>query len=943
MEEKNSQNNGLKPVFTPLGMWAFSIGTSIGWGSFIVTCNTYLQKSGILGTIFGLVAGMAVIIVITWNLQHMIRYSPDAGGIYTFEKKAAGKDVGFVTFWFVLLTYLAILWANITSVPLFCRFFLGDTFRFGFHYTVFGYEVWFGETLLSICAIVLIGLLCIRSSRIPNRIMVVSAIVFAAGFTVCAVIALFLHDNSFSYSPLYTSGSTDFAQIVRIAAISPWAFIGFENISHFSGEYAFPLKRVRRILIWSVVLTTALYIFVSLLSISAYPPEYGSWLEYIGDMGNLEGIKAVPAFYAAQYYLGQTGVVVLMLSLFAVILTSLIGNLLALSRLLYAAGRDGEAPGALSELNKHGIPAKAILAVVAVSVVIPFLGRTAIGWIVDVTTLGATMIYGLLSYAVFRHAGSEGRKPERYTGMLGMLLMGFFLILLLVPGILPFNAMETASYALFIVWSLIGLVYFRVLTMRRKHSDYGQRIVVWIILLVLVLFAAMMWVSRVTERTAQDAVEQIYEYHESHEGTENAVTAEQRKSFLESQADRIGNTNILYTIVSLGLFMLSTGIILHNYRDTRKISEQLAVTEEAKRSAEKIASLRESISSLLDNMPGLNFAKDADTGVYLACNQAFAEYANKEDPHGVVGLADSDIFDAETAEHFREDDRMALSMDKPYIFFEDVADAGGKNRRQLQTTKLKYTDDQGRLCILGMCQDVTELVRVQRENATTKEAYEQARKNTIIFTHIAQTLAGGYTELYYVNVDTGEFTEYIPGANGKMLIEERHDFHFFEKSKADAEKYVHPDDREKVIDALNKRSLLDAIAETGTFTLTYRVLTEGGRITNELLQKYDAELTTGEDSITTYVTMRGSRMEDDENCIVLAVLDVDEEVKARRAAERMKEESIAYGRINALSGDFLCVYVVVPETGRYREYSASSGYEMFSICWTFLQRSKKRT
>lgn len=62
---------------------------------------------------------------------------------------------------------------------------------------------------------------------------------------------------------------------------------------------------------------------------------------------------------------------------------------MALSRLLYAAGREGEMPGALTGLNAHGAPDRAIWAVIAVSVLIPFLGRTAIGWIVDVTTLGA--------------------------------------------------------------------------------------------------------------------------------------------------------------------------------------------------------------------------------------------------------------------------------------------------------------------------------------------------------------------------------------------------------------------------------------------------------------------------------------------------------------------------------------------------------------------------
>ena len=345
------QPGGLRAGFTPLGMWAFSIGTSIGWGSFIVTCNTYLQKSGVLGTVFGMLLGMAVILVITWNLQYMIRKAPSAGGIYTFEKRVGGNDLGFVALWFVLLTYLAILWANMTSLPLFARFFLGNTFQFGFHYTIFSYHVWLGEALLSMGAIVLIGILCANSSRLPNRIMIVAALTFALGFTVCAVIALLRHESTFSYAPLYNEGATAFRQIVRIAAISPWAFIGFENVSHFSEEYAFPVKKIRGVLICSVLITTVLYLFVTLLSVSAYPPEYDSWLAYIRDMGNLEGIKAVPAFYAANHYLGQAGVVVLMLALFGVILTSLIGNMLALSRLLYAAGREGEMSGKLAELN----------------------------------------------------------------------------------------------------------------------------------------------------------------------------------------------------------------------------------------------------------------------------------------------------------------------------------------------------------------------------------------------------------------------------------------------------------------------------------------------------------------------------------------------------------------------------------------------------------------
>jgi diguanylate cyclase (GGDEF)-like protein len=905
----SDKSTGLQSVFSPLGIWAFSIGTSIGWGSFIVTCNVYLQKAGVLGTAFGLLFGMAVILVITWNLQYMIQARPDAGGIYTFEKKTGGKDLGFLAAWFVLLTYMAILWANITSVPLFARFFLGDVFRFGFHYTIFGYEVWFGEVLLSVAALLIIGDLCSRSTRLSVRLVIVASLTFTVGFMVCAGFAIARHGDAYSYAPMYVEGSSAFAQIVLIAAISPWAFIGYENISHFSEEYSFPAKKVRRILLWSVLGTTALYVLVSLLSISAYPPEYGNWLEYIRDMGKLSGLKAVPAFYVANHYLGATGVVVLMLALFGVILTSLIGNMMALSRLLYAAGREGEAPQALKQLNGQGIPVNAIYCVVAVSLLIPFLGRTAIGWIVDVTTLGATIVYGLICHAVYRHAKAQDRKLEKCTGIIGFVLMSIFLILLLTPGLLAFHAMETESYVLFILWSVLGLFYFRKLVRRDLHRGYGKSYLVWIVLLMLILFASMMWVHRATEQEADRVVGQVLEYHMSHpSGDSDIHVREARTAFLQMQADRISSTNTMHTWVSLALCILAMLIMLNNYRDTRDLGERLSAAQEAEKAARKIAELRASLVALLNNIPGPSFSKDAKTGVYLACNQAFAEYAHKRTPDEVIGLTDAEIFDAATAAHFVQDDKMALSMDEPYIFYEDVLDPTG-NQRQFQTTKLKFIDDAGRLCTLGLCLDVTELVRIRRENVTTKEAYEKTRSAGIIYTHIAQTLARGYSDLYYINLETEEFIEYRTDDASGRLNEVRRGDHFFGRARIEANLFVHPDDKPVFVKAMDKRTLMDALDRNKVYVITIRLLS-------------------GKSSY--YVTMKVSRMEDDERFIILGVTNVDEQMRQQKAVERAKEERFAYARLNALTGDFLCVYIIEP-SGRYREYSATSGYETIAL------------
>ena len=907
--KKKHQTGQLKPGFSPLGIWSFSIGTSIGWGSFIVTCSTFLQKSGVLGTVLGLLAGMAVVLVIVWNLQYMIQKKPGAGSVYAFEKQMGERNLSFLAFWFILLTYLAIFWANITSVPLFARFFLGDLFRFGFHYTIFGYEVWLGEALLSVCAAFATGVFLkrCRSVRTPNRVMIGSALLFAAGFTLCAVLALLRHEGRFSYEPLYTEGSTAFAQILRTAVISPWAFIGFENVAHFSEEYDFPVRKIRSILLCSVIVSTVLYIFVSLLSVSAYPPEYDSWLSYIRNMGNQEGIRAVPAFYAAEHYLGRTGVTILMISLLCVILTSLIGNMMALSRILYAVSREGEAPAAFSGLNEHGNPVRAIDAVLVLSVFIPFIGRTAIGWIVDVTTLGATLIYAVISYSVYRCARREGSGLEKGTGLAGTVLMVLFLVLLLVPGLLPFDAMETESYALFIIWSLLGLAYFRWILKKNPDRPYAQRIFVWGFFLMLVLFASVMWVSRATEKAANQAVERIFEYHQSHIGADGGTEA--RAAFLQSQADQISRTNKLYALVSLGLLAVSMGIILNNYRENRKLSERLMTAEDAVRSGEKIAELKESISALLDNMPCLSFSKDAETGVYLACNQAFAEYAHKASPEGVVGLKDTEIFDEETARHFIEDDRMALSMEEPYVFFEDVLDAAG-HQRQFQTTKLKFRDAAGRLCTLGMSQDVTDMVRVQRENASTREAYEQARSIGIIYTHIAQALSSSYIDIYYVNLENGEYVEYSTEMVRNQMTELRHGEHFFDQCKIESEELIHPDDRAAFLQTLDRPTLIETLNRNGTHMLTYRLLCG---------QEYR------------YVNMKVTRMEDDERFVILGIMDVNEQIRQRREAERAMEERIAYTRMSVLAGTFLSVYLVEPESGAYREYSTSSGAEMFEI------------
>ncbi len=314
---------------------------------------------------------------------------------------------------------------------------------------------------------------------------------------------------------------------------------------------------------------------------------------------------------------------------------------------------------------------------------------------------------------------------------------------------------------------------------------------------------------------------------------------------------------------------------------------------------------KESVSTLLNHMPVITFSKDAETGVYLACNQAFADYAGKVSPDGVAGLSDKEIFGGETAHHFAADDKTALAMDKPYVFFEDVPDAAG-NRRQLQTTKLKFRDPSGKQCLLGMSLDVTELERIRLENAAAREAYEKARVSSIMFTHIAQSLARGYTELFYVNLDTQEFSEYHTDEDGGGLAEARRGQHFFAECQKNIRQRIYPDDRENIARLMNRDTLLANLRKTPHFMVTHRIIRNGAPC---------------------YVSMKISRMKDDDRFIVIGVTNIDEQIKHQRAMEQIREDHVAYTRLSALTGDFICVYVVNSATDAYREYRSPEKYE----------------
>ena len=237
--------------------------------------------------------------------------------------------------------------------------------------------------------------------------------------------------------------------------------------------------------------------------------------------------------------------------------------------------------------------------------------------------------------------------------------------------------------------------------------------------------------------------------------------------------------------------------------DTKKAEKENRRLMEEVQSAARLAELMASVSSLLTNMPAMSFSKEVATGRYLACNQAFAEYAGKTRPEEVVGLTDHEIFDQATADHFVEDDRKAVAMDKAHVFFEDVPDATGTVFRNLQTTKITFLEPSGRLCLLGMCVDVTEMTRIKTAEVEARTKQQELEEKLVLHEQLlAQedrqkeldsmitAMASDYRSVYHVDVDSDDAVCYRADASDPDQTPVGVHFPYHERFVEYCERYV---------------------------------------------------------------------------------------------------------------------------------------------------------
>ena len=134
----------------------------------------------------------------------------------------------------------------------------------------------------------------------------------------------------------------------------------------------------------------------------------------------------------------------------------------------------------------------------------------------------------------------------------------------------------------------------------------------------------------------------------------------------------------------------------------------------------------EILQAVIAATPDAIFVKDLD-GRYVLVNEAMARFLHKSADE-IIGKHDLELYPAETARRFIEDDRKVLAVGEPQAF-EGVATAEDGTTQAYLVTKGVYRDRHGRIVgTFGISHDVTELRQAQRTLEQTREALFRSQK-----------------------------------------------------------------------------------------------------------------------------------------------------------------------------------------------------------------------
>jgi APA family basic amino acid/polyamine antiporter len=446
MEETHSEGESLRKSIGPVGLTALGVGAIIGTGIFVVIG----KGAGIAGPALVLSFVLAALTCVFSALSYAELSSsvPVSGSAYTFSYATLGELVAFIIGWDLILEYgvsvaaVAVGWGGNVNE------FLQAAFGFALPDAISKSPSEGG--MFNIPAIVVVALITVlltigtRESTRANAIMVAVKLAILVFFIVTAFTAF--HTEHFQpFAPQGWGGVTAAAGIIF------FAYIGFDAVSTGSEESNNPGRDLPIAVIGSLLISTVLYVLVSVAAIGVAPVETLT--------GSDAPLAAALREGAGIPWAGGVLALGALIAITSVVLVIMYGQ----TRIFFAMCRDGLMPRRLAHVHpRYGTPARLTIGFgILIAILAAFVPLGAIVELVNIGTLFAFVLVNL-GVIVLRRTKPDMPRPFRVP------LVPLFPILGVAFCVYLMAELPGTTWLRFVIWLVVGLLIYFLYS--RKHS-----------------------------------------------------------------------------------------------------------------------------------------------------------------------------------------------------------------------------------------------------------------------------------------------------------------------------------------------------------------------------------------------------------------------------------------------------------------------------------------
>lgn len=395
------------------------------YGTYLFPANGMVALCYLIGMVAMLFTGL--------SYRIMSKKYPFAGSVYVYVQKSLSPHLGFLTGWAILLDYF-LMPATVVII--------GSSFA---NALVPAVPIWLWSVFFILFSTItnIVGIQWLAKC---SWILFVLQLMILLAFLCCTLQMLFENKIHFNMISLYNPAAFEFSGVLKATGIVILSYLGFDAISTLAEEAKQPEKTVGHAIIWSILISGAMFFITTFLAGMAYP--------------DYQSLNPDTAFIDIVNFVGGPW-----LTLFTtIILVTSFGlatcqtSQAAVARVLFAMGRDGVLPRVLGQISTRFHTPYAAIGFVAL-VIAPISLWCSLDMIATIVSFGALVGFMMLNVAVIWGFYAEdfsiqgSRSIKQYLQYVILPFIG------LVITVSIFISLDVEAHVVGFAWLAVGFLY----------------------------------------------------------------------------------------------------------------------------------------------------------------------------------------------------------------------------------------------------------------------------------------------------------------------------------------------------------------------------------------------------------------------------------------------------------------------------------------------------